>query len=379
MPIVSATVAVALGVACMVTIAPKERDVMTTLRDAVELGVACFVGLAGAPDEAIETRLEALGVERWLARRLVTWLPVVFGRLLLPEVEFPADYHSGSERLRFADDPVFVAAQRRVSERATRSELEAIGLRSADVAAANAYLSKTTAEGRTPDLASVATATALVTPLPPLGEGDGGVPEPRDTFHALLRAHGQRVEACDARVFPRVEDGRFSLQVDFAVQDGRLSGGRLLESFGGFGATWRAAVGDALRKFEQGSVHVLIAGLFDEASCADQVTWETWPHPEGPRRVCLGPQLGLYGRGAPPLAPLVDRLRDALARVPLGTSIHALRIFTMRQGARSFSDEVLLDGEPWAEGQQLCAGFEWPTDVETLWGTRLFALVLPGS
>ncbi len=66
--------------------------------DAVELGVACFVGMRGADDQALVARLESLGVAEWLARRLVVWLPVAYGRALLGRVPFDDTYSSTRSR-----------------------------------------------------------------------------------------------------------------------------------------------------------------------------------------------------------------------------------------------------------------------------------------
>lgn len=350
------------------------------MRDAIELGIACFLAAPTSSDEALVARLEALGVAPWLARRLVIWLPIAFGRTLFPEVAFGGEYVMAGERLRFDDDPVWSAIQVRAPH-ATRDELQAIALRSAEVKAINTYLTKMDERGQEPDLTALRTTNSVSIPFAPIEAGDGGVPEPREAFHGFIAAHGlppSTVAACDANVFPRITDERFSLIVEFAVTDARLAGGRVLETFAGMGASYRSAVGDAVRKFERGSVHVLIAGLFDETMCREQVEWERWSHPSGERRVCLGGQLVLYGPGAPTLGPLLDRMREALARVPLrADAIHALRIFTARQAERAFGTEVLLDGETWDEGEALCANYEWP-HIETLWGTRLFALLLPG-
>ncbi len=202
--------------------------------------------------------------------------------------------------------------------------------------------------------------------------------EPRTAFRGFFDGHGFAAlpegMRIDAYVFPRVSADRFSVQVDYALFDPRLAVSPLLESFGGFGDTYRDAVADTVRKFERGSVHVMIAGLIDDQSCADQVEWEDWPHPNGPIRVCLGAQLRLYGEGAPPIGPLLDQLRDALADVPLAPTIHSLRVFTMRKGAQVYADEVLLDGHPWDAGLALCSAYCWP-QLESVWGTRFFALL----
>jgi hypothetical protein len=234
-----------------------------------------------------------------------------------------------------------------------------------------------------------ASALALVTPLPDVQSGDGGVPEPRAMFAEFLRAHGHEVTpgpgtrlragelGLDALVYGRVDErSRYRAQLDFLVSHPRLARGTLLESFAGLGNAYRDVVHDAVRKFERGSLHVLIATLLDRDSCADQVTWEHWP--DG-WEACLGPQLVLYAQVGPvPIAELVDGLRDAFAREVHDRTVHAIRVFTMRNADLSYADEVLLDGETWPAGEALCRAHAWPR-FESVWGTRLFLMVVPGA
>ncbi len=63
---------------------------------------------------------------------------------------------------------------------------------------------------------------------------------------------------------------------DVVVELGVARG--LVESFAGLGATYPRAIENAIRKFERGTLHVLVAMLFDHEACADQVSWETWSH-----------------------------------------------------------------------------------------------------
>jgi hypothetical protein len=357
--------------------------------EAIELGVSSFLAMREADEGTVEARLAAVGIAPWLARRLVVWLPIAFGRALLRDAPFTEDFGDGGPPARLADDPIYRAAAAR-ARRMTRDEVAAIALRSCEVSAVNAFLNDARARGATAALSDVgAMALALPSPLPPIEEGDGGLASPRAVLASLLAAHGYPVEYregtamrvgdvdFDARVFPRWSGEQLMLQVDFVARGRRIATDALCESFAGVGPTYSAAVVDALRKFERGSFHVIVASLFDPTSGGEQVSWESWPHPTGPFRACLGAQLVMYGGvDHAPMGDLVDALRDALRDEPLTRAVHALRLFTAWRGDVSLVNEVLLDNEPWPAGEALSRDFPWPAS-DRLWGTRFFAMLAP--
>ena len=253
---------------------------------------------------------------------------------------------------------------------ASREELHATGPRGSVHAAANsAAQAGAELSGRV--------AIAVLDALPVLEASDRAL-GPLDAFRAFLSAQGiahlPPATSIDALSFLTVTPDDFRLQVDFLVRDPRLAGGVVVESFGGFGATLPMASANAIEKFERGSVHVLIATLFDRSSCGDQVTWELWPHVNGALSVCLGAQLVLMGTGGPPLGPVLDALIERLRTTPLTSAIHALRVFTYRDESGTVVDEVLLDGEPWPAGLDVLASELLPR-VAQPWSTRLFALL----
>jgi hypothetical protein len=349
--------------------------------EAVAVGVAAFLEGAEAPSDAdVLTRLTDGGLESWLAERLVVFLPLAFGRRVLPGVELSDSFLDGSTVRPLAAEPVFGAAMAR-AEVANRAEVERIGLRSSEINAVNAALHR---GGQLADI--VAGPAALAAPLPPAGAGDGGVPSPGVAFAALLAGHGFTVSGMrvgefelDARVYPhpRSSAAFVMAQVDFAVRHPALATEWLLESFAGVGVTWREAINQAITKFERASLHPIIAALLDRRAGRDQVTWEPYAHPAGAFELCLGPQVVLYTSATvPPAGPLVDRVLRALRDVPLSRQVHALRLFSCHQDGTLSTNEVLLDGEPWAAGEAVVAGSP-PPAINGMVGVRIFGLLVP--
>lgn len=337
---------------------------------AVEVGIAVALAHPQASDRDLVEALLATGVEPGLAERLALWLPLAFGRVLLDGVTIPAS--------PLDEDPVFVAASRR-ARRANRAEVERLGLRSAEVLAVNAAL----CDGA--QLNDLVLSPPAHGPLPPL---DGGVPSPESAFAGFVEAHGHAVvreedgyRAGDlrfgARVFPRVSGAGARAQVDFWVAHPALAAPVLLESYAGAGQSWRDALGQAVRKFERGSVHVLLDALVRRGDCADQVTWERWENPTGPFDACMGGILTLYGEDRPwAPGPLIDALMGAAATQPWARQVHALRVYVARAPASQGIDEVLLDNEPWEEGLAVVRAHPFPEGTQ-LWGWRWFVMFVP--
>src|SRR5690606_263551 len=104
---------------------------------AVEIGVAAFLAYEDRDDDEIATILENGGTAPWLARRLVTFLPVAFGRILLRGATLSNELVTGDRTSALTDDPVYLACTKRAA-RADREELRGIGLRSAETNALQA-------------------------------------------------------------------------------------------------------------------------------------------------------------------------------------------------------------------------------------------------
>jgi hypothetical protein len=349
---------------------------------AIEVGIAMFREAPRASDDELVATLEARGVAPWLARRLIVFLPVAFGRMLLAGSTLSDDLDDGASVRKLASDPVYAAAAARAPY-ATREEIEAIGYRSAEIGAANDALNR---GSKLEDL--VFSPVTLVTPLVPAEANDGGIASPRKMFAMLLEGHGHSVReeagalatgalGFDARIFPRNGEGQVQLQADFTVRHPSLAVPFVTESFAGWGSTYREAIVPAVQKFERASLHVFIAGLLDPKSCADQVSWEPLAHPSGDFVLCMGAHLLLYSNEpARDVGALLDELKTALAAVELSSKVHALRLFTCFNGDEQLAAEALLDNERWPAGEQILRAHPWPRG-EKLWGSRLFLLLTP--
>jgi hypothetical protein len=341
---------------------------------AVEVGIAAFLRGDRPPSDAeVAKTLERQGVESWLIRRLVVFLPLAFGRRLLDGVRVAPNYTDGDASWPLDGDPVYRAIAAR-AEHAGGGEIDRIGLRSSEVDAVNQLLN------RGSKLAGlVLTETRLARPLPPLGDGEGGVRSPREAFAELLREHGTAAGSFefDAALRPNPSTGVPSAQVDFLVRHPGLAAGQIVESFAGLANTWQDAIGLSIARFALGSLHPILAVLADRTAAADQVEWERIDHPTGPYDLCLGPQLFLYADDGPPIRPVLDALIAALPNVPLTRAIHSLRVFTLHHERELRTVEVLLDNQPWTTGQSVVAStIATPTTSQAL-GIRLFALLSP--
>jgi hypothetical protein len=101
--------------------------------ETVSWTITAFSSNPDATDDAIAELLVAHGVPEGLAARAVLMLPLAFGRRVLRGmVTLPDEIQEGEQVRVLSEDPVFAAAARR-AERASRDELQRIGLVSCEV------------------------------------------------------------------------------------------------------------------------------------------------------------------------------------------------------------------------------------------------------
>jgi hypothetical protein len=343
---------------------------------AVEVGIAAFCEGEEPPgDDEVWGRLTGAGVEPWLAERLLIFLPMAYTRRLLPDVRYPDQIVAPGGRVILSAEPVFVAALGR-AQQAGRDEVGRIAVRSSEFSAINNALN---AGSELSDL--MLSETALAKDLEPVGQGDGGVPSPRAVFEAFLREHGVPLDGetkVDAKLFVHpAPAGVVMAQVDFAVSHPALERPWLVESFAGYGATWRDAIGGTVSKFGFGALHPIIDGLLRPGASPGQVERERYEHPSGAFELVLGAQINMFAdRPVPSAGPLLDRLMEALRAEPLTRKVHGIRLFIAYHDGRLQTNEVLLDGDQWLGGEAVVAGDQAPLPDGRV-AVRVFGLLVP--
>ncbi|WP_410657524.1 DUF6348 family protein [Amycolatopsis sp. lyj-112] len=342
---------------------------------AVEVGIAAFCAGEEPPsDDQVWERLTGTGVEPWLAERLLVFLPMAYTQRLLPAASYPDGVVAPGGRLKLSDEPVFVAAFDR-AQHGHRGEFERIAVRSSTFGVINEAMKDGV---ELPDI--VLGEAALIKDLEPVEQGDGGVPSPQAVFEDLLREHGTSLDGeakAEAKlVVHPAPAGAVIVQVDFALSHPGLAKPWLVESFAGYGATWREAIGQAVTVFLGGALHPIIDGLLRPGTASDQVERERYEHPDGVFHLLLGAQINLFLEHAPSVSPLLDSLLESLRAEPLVQKAHALRLFVAYENGRLQTNEVLLNSEPWPRGEAVIAEHQAPLPEEKV-AMRVFGLLVP--
>ena len=337
-----------------------------------------MVGMPEASDAQLVERLTALGMETWLAEHLVQWLPVAYAERVFQDVRLIRAYGVvGGTGGSLDDEPIFLAASER-ARRAGREECLAIAPRSSIHNAINNAANAARAKGVPFDVRGDAT-VSLLSALPPIEPGDGGVPRANEHVQALIGAHGfaslPEGMCIETHVYPTITAHDFYVCVELVVHDPRIAQGHIVETVLGEGPTLRAAVGLGVEKLSRNVLHALFASLIDNSACADHIDWTEWRHRDGRLRVCIGQELLLHNpEQVPDAKSLLHALEVALEHEPLTKGFHALRVFTLHEASKVRATEVLLDGENWPRGLSILKAHRWPK-VDVKWGLRSFAVM----
>lgn len=298
------------------------------------------------------------------AARAVLMLPLAYGRRILDGlVAVAPTYFDGDRELVLADDPIFAAAERLARTEASRADLDRIGLRSSEVDAVNQALH----HGSKPE------DLELSPPVMSIVERDVPEhPEPQQVLDDLVRAHNSTL-SLHARIFPgRITKGRVQLQLDVVANVG---GRELIESFGGFGATIHAAIGDTMTKFTGGTLHVLLATLDRKELGAEQVEWEAW----GDFDACLGNVLRMWSQGGPPhLGEYLEALKHELLAANLSPEVHWARTYLATDGKEQLGLDMLVDNHTWPPGEKLAREWPWPV-ADAYYALRHFFMLVPSK
>ncbi|MGE0395119.1 MAG: DUF6348 family protein [Kofleriaceae bacterium] len=298
------------------------------------------------------------------AARAVMMLPLAYGRRILDGlVTVTPTYVDGDRELVLADDPIFAAADRLARSEASRADLDRVGLRSSEVDAVNQALH----HGSKPE------DLVLSPPRMRITEREVPVhPDAQETLDELVRAHHSTL-SLEARVFPgRISKGRVQLQLDVVAKVGDRE---LIESFGGFATTIHGALGDTIKKFTGGTLHVLLATLDRRELGGDQVEWEPW----GDFDACLGSVLRMWSPGGPPhLSEYLDALKRELLASNLSPDIHWVRTYLATDGKEQLGLDMLVDNDGWPPGQKLAREWPWPV-ADAYYAIRHFFMLIPSK
>ena len=336
----------------------EERETLAVER--VEWTIAAFMAYPQASHAELVAILDS--IELPFPTHACAMVPLAFGRQLLEGiVKLSSTYQQADREVAFADDLLYVAARARARS-ASKQEIETIGLRSAEVNAVNQALNA----GSKPE--DLVLATAMV-PADPAGAPRrfGGAER---AIADMVRAHGADL-VFDARVVPkRVQSGQAMLQLDVrAHHDGR----DIIESYAGFAATIIEAQKQALQKFAESSLHVLIAVLAGRDRCRDHVDWEPWREFE----MCFGGVLRQFSQDPPvELRSFLGAVRDSLP--PLSSEVHWCSIFVAIDHGRMTTHQITLDNAPHAAGVEVAQGWVWPHH-DAFYTLRHFFMLVPAE
>lgn len=298
------------------------------------------------------------------AARAVLMLPLAYGRRILDGlVTVTPTYRDGDRELVLADDPIFAAADRLARSEASRVDLDRVGLRSSEVDAVNQALHK----GAKPE------DLVLSPPMMNITEREMEKrPEAQEMIDALVREHDSTL-ALEARLFPgRITKGRVQLQLDVVAKIGERE---VIESFGGFATTIHDALGDTIKKFTGGTLHVLLATLDRRELGGEQVEWEHW----GDFDACLGSVLRMWSPGGPAhLGEYLDALKRALLASDLSPEIHWVRTYLATDGKEQLGLDMLVDNHSWPPGEKLAREWPWPVS-DAYYALRHFFVLIPSK
>jgi uncharacterized protein DUF6348 len=208
------------------------------------------------------------------------------------------------------------------------------------------------------------------------------------TLRALLESHGIATGVNTAgdiamgsslRLSPSVvssldkPSGKL-IQVDVRAQSPMLGDKLLIESFAGYGADESNAALQALEKFSESSLHVLLTVFLGEGPHTNQIEWETWKSGDKQWRVCLGPLLLQHSAHIEiRYGEFLDQIKEKLL-AELSDGLHWLRVYFMKNGSDRIGSESLLDNTDWIEGRRLVDSWSWPDGT---YSARQFLILVP--
>ena len=205
-----------------------------------------------------------------------------------------------------------------------------------------------------------------------------GLPLVRHPQH--LSVDGDRL-LLKAGAMPQVAPhGRTVMTLQLQAHAAELRGQPVVETFAGAGNGRDEAVADAFAKCETGSLHTLLEALTSHSCAQGQSSIARWGRKDAAWDVYSGPTLAQHHGGltlsdAYP-AFLAGLSRRFLEKAPPGP--HWIRVFVACYNGQLQSSDVLLDNQPWDEGQRLLRAQPWAT-TQALQSIRQFLLAMPAN
>ncbi|MCY1406452.1 hypothetical protein D3C76_421690 [compost metagenome] len=211
---------------------------------------------------------------------------------------------------------------------------------------------------------------------------------------AALEAHSLGVAEHNGAL--SVEEGRLELEanvfdhaatstsstvvLEVQARSDQLAGQPIVECFAGVGESRDQAIADAFGKMLLGTFHVLIEGLTSHSCPEELAEIEHWQNDDSDWTVFSGPLLTMHSGDSTlnsTYPAFISQLTSLfVATVPPGP--HWVRVFLCAYDDQVQAVEVLLDNEPWEQGQSLLAAQSWSCtpDYQSI---RHFILALPDS
>ena len=223
----------------------------------------------------------------------------------------------------------------------------------------------------------------------PMGRLQQSIEDPGAALAALLATYG--VTTTRERNWIIFSESGHRAKVELAPDSNALKGAlihlhfsfefsrgdRLVESVPGFGDNYIQAVPDAWRNFSAGSLPSILAAFLGYAT--HLVRQEEWTVANRRWLVTFGDLTMHPEHISPKKLPrdLLERLRKAIERLPLGSGIHWVQFFysRSRRKRREFHD-ALLDNEPCLQLESDLAAIEFP-DLGKNYSVGQFFVLLP--
>ena len=205
-----------------------------------------------------------------------------------------------------------------------------------------------------------------------------GLPVTRHPHH--LSVDGDRL-LLKAGAMPQPSpQGRTIVTIQLQAHAAELRGRPIVETFAGAGNSHEEATADAFAKLETGTLHPLLEALTSHRCNEGQAALARWARTDATWQVHSGPTLAQHHEGL----TLSDAYPSFLAGLSrrfletVGPGPHWIRVFVACYNGQLQSSDVLLDNEPWPEGQRLLRAQPWAT-TQSFQSIRQFLLAMPAD